>query len=99
MAEIRYSVCDMCGKRIEATYFLAKVKKTRKISIHLIRRVAKVFDTECNYELCVECGEAVQAFITTRAVRNNGAAQAEQDSRSAKKAEVIQNENHINYKP
>lgn len=72
MAEITYNVCDRCGKKIDATYFLAKVKKTKKFSIHLLRRIARVFDTEYNYELCAECGEAVQAFITTKAERKDG---------------------------
>ena len=78
MAEIKYRVCDMCGKEIDATYFLAKIKKTRKISISLIRRVARVFDTEHNYEFCIECGAAVQAFIIERAAKSK--AQTKQDS-------------------
>ena len=69
MAEIKYNVCDRCGKKLEGKRFLAKLTKPI-FKLHLRDRGIALFDYfDYNYELCRECGEAVRNFIRTNPMR------------------------------
>lgn len=61
MAEVKYNVCDMCGRRLDTP---RKWKMIRVTKVALSYRTPNPYDYgDYAYELCRDCGQAVYDFI------------------------------------
>lgn len=70
MANGEYKTCDKCGKRMEYTGWIARIKNVSKVGKTV--KIRKLFNGNPDgysywdscYEMCAECTKALEKFLS-----------------------------------